>query len=490
MKKLSKNILPESWALNKISKILITSSGGTPDTTQKDFWINGTVPWLNSGGLKDNIIDKPTGFITQLGLSNSSAKLFPKNSVVIALTGSNTGKVGLLNIECSTNQSVVGIFPNKLLHHKFIFYYFIAIKNQLVSQAVGSAQTHINKRIIDETLIPIPPLEHQNRIVQILDDASQKIQQIDLEAKKIELLENQAFKSFIFKNGEFYPSTQLKDFCTLSTEKIGNKWKGKRLIGVSNTTGITDLRISGKKSFENYKIVKPGCFIYNPMRVDIGSIAIWNGNEIALTSPDYVVFSTAENISPLLLLKFLKSQFGLSQINNNTQGSVRSRLYFKNLAELNFPFAGEKNQKKAELILHEFRHMKEESSKILNGLKIILENTFERVFIGDLTTKLDYVDTGYSLAEKMTIEKMNSIEFSKTKVFKSNKMKKTINKINVSKYIKDVFEGGRFTFEDLYNRSAMDYETLKSDLYHLIDKEIELDFDKIEEKMYFKTRSK
>ncbi|MBL7883492.1 MAG: restriction endonuclease subunit S [Bacteroidia bacterium] len=490
MRKISKNKLPDSWVVSKVGEVFKTSSGGTPNTSRKDFWQNGTIPWINSGALKDDIINEPTTLITELGLANSSAKVFPINTVVIALTGSTTGKVGLLNIASSTNQSVVGIYPSKYLNYKFLFYYFISIRSKIFAQAIGSAQPHINKGIIDDTIIPIPPIEHQKIVVDILNEVSEKIENIIKRSKEIEALEDEAFKNYIYNDDELFPEVKLGSYCISRSERIGNAWKGKRLIGVSKDTGIIDLRIAGRESFEKYKIVMPGDFIYNPMRVDIGSIAIYEGKDIALTSPDYVVFSIEHTLSPLLLLKFLKSNSGLSQINNNTQGSVRSRLYFKNLSEMNFPFSGQSSQEKAQTVLEGFKKMKEESLKIQNELKNISEETFGRAFNGELLKNEPFKESGKMVVEKMKIEKKNYTngEHTLEKKEKINKMKKTKSKVNILDFITKVFGNEKFTFDKLYNKSGIEYETLKADLYLLIDKNIVLEFDINKETMYLKLK--
>ncbi|WES99721.1 restriction endonuclease subunit S [Chryseobacterium arthrosphaerae] len=162
------NSLPKSWVNIKISDFASTSSGGTPKTNVKEYW-DGNIPWINSGMLKDNVIKDYSKLITERGLKESSAKLFPNKTVVIALTGATTGKVGILDIETSTNQSVTGIFPNVLYESKYLFYYLISIRNKILENALGTAQPHINKAIVDNTIIPFPPLSEQKRIVAKLD---------------------------------------------------------------------------------------------------------------------------------------------------------------------------------------------------------------------------------------------------------------------------------------------------------------------------------
>lgn len=190
--------LPEGWTIAKISEVAFTASGGTPSTTKREYWDNGKVPWINSGMLKDNLISAPSHFITELGLKNSSAKLFPKNTVVIALTGANVGKVGILNFECSANQSVTGLYPSNNTNAKYLFYFLLSARSSIVSMAIGSAQPHINKGIVDNLHVPIAPLAEQRRIVAKLDDLMKRIDRTRSRLERIPELIKRFRQSILF----------------------------------------------------------------------------------------------------------------------------------------------------------------------------------------------------------------------------------------------------------------------------------------------------
>jgi type I restriction enzyme S subunit len=188
---------------------------------------------------------------------------------------------------------------------------------------------------------------------------------------------------------EFYRREKIGQFLEEATDRIGVNWNGLRLIGVSAKEGITDLRIGQKESFEKYKIVKPGDFIYNTMRVNIGSIAIYDGTENALTSPDYVVFRVSKYLSPRLLINFLKSDQGLLEIGANTKGSVRARLYFKALSEIRMPIAPIETQNFAENFLKGFiitlNTLKKLNKTTLNELS---QSILAKAFKGELVEQL------------------------------------------------------------------------------------------------------
>ncbi|MFA6072320.1 MAG: hypothetical protein WC810_27475, partial [Janthinobacterium sp.] len=178
---------------------------------------------------------------------------------------------------------------------------------------------------------------------------------------------------------------KLSKYLKESTERIGASWVQARKIGVSAKRGIIDLDAGQKQSFENYKIVRQGDFIYNMMRANIGSIALYEGSELAITSPDYVVFKITEYLSAKLLLSFLKSPIGLMEINANTKGSVRSRLYFKSLCNINYAIAPKAIQKQAEHIISWFsKSLDKYQSTVDSDLNKLSAGLLEKAINGEL----------------------------------------------------------------------------------------------------------
>ncbi len=198
-KLLDDNTSETNWACFSISELAITKSGGTPSRARPEFWKDGTIPWIGSGALKDRVIDKPDEFITQLGLDSSSAKVFPKDTVVIALTGATTGKVGILGFPCSTNQSVTGIFPSERLIPKYLFLYLRSIRPYVLKKTVGSAQPHINKGIVDDLQIRLPTLPEQKRIVAKVDELMALCDRLEAQLKERDVKQASLAKAALAK---------------------------------------------------------------------------------------------------------------------------------------------------------------------------------------------------------------------------------------------------------------------------------------------------
>ena len=202
------------WEEKKLKEISKTGAGGTPLKANKDYYEDGAVPWLLSGEVSQGEIFMAKNFITEKGLKNSSAKLFPSNTVLIAMYGATAGEVGILKFEAATNQAVCGILPDKNFIPEFLYYKFLSSKTALVLQAVGGAQPNISQVKIKNTLVPIISLEQQQNIVNQLDSLRAETRRLEtLYQKKINALD-ELKKSLLQKafEGELYDdeATKLK----------------------------------------------------------------------------------------------------------------------------------------------------------------------------------------------------------------------------------------------------------------------------------------
>ncbi|HEV2315552.1 MAG TPA: restriction endonuclease subunit S [Candidatus Acidoferrales bacterium] len=160
--------IPDGWAIEKVGNRFITVLGGTPSRSKPEFWEGGTIPWINSGEVNKLRVIEPCEFITSDALSKSSAKLMPKRATVVAITGATLGQVSLLEIESSANQSVVGIYDHEGNYAQYLYLTFTAIIEAIIKHASGGAQQHINKEIVNETKIVVPPMAVMNRFNEIV----------------------------------------------------------------------------------------------------------------------------------------------------------------------------------------------------------------------------------------------------------------------------------------------------------------------------------
>jgi type I restriction enzyme S subunit len=159
----------QGWRIAKISDFAKTTSGGTPSRANPEFY-TGNIPWIKSGDLNDGNVSEATEFITEEALKSSSAKLFPAGTLMIALYGATIGKLGILTIEAATNQAVCGIFVPEGVETKYLFYFLLKHRRELIKQGAGGAQPNISQGIIRDIEVPLPPLPEQRRVVARIEE--------------------------------------------------------------------------------------------------------------------------------------------------------------------------------------------------------------------------------------------------------------------------------------------------------------------------------
>ena len=159
--------IPDSWEWVRLGNIGNWGAGATPSRTNPEYY-GGNIPWLKTGDLTDSYIDAIPETITELALEKTSVRLNPAGSVLIAMYGATIGKLGILSIAATTNQACCACFPLGGLDNKYLFYFLMAQKPLFIKQGEGGAQPNISKEKIVSTLMPVPPLEEQRRIVVML----------------------------------------------------------------------------------------------------------------------------------------------------------------------------------------------------------------------------------------------------------------------------------------------------------------------------------
>ena len=159
--------IPDSWEWVRLGNIGDWGAGATPSRTHPEYY-GGNIPWLKTGDLTDSYIDAIPETITELALEKTSVRLNPAGSVLIAMYGATIGKLGILNIAATTNQACCACLPLGGLDNKYLFYFLMAQKPLFIKQGEGGAQPNISKEKIVSTLMPVPPLEEQRRIVVML----------------------------------------------------------------------------------------------------------------------------------------------------------------------------------------------------------------------------------------------------------------------------------------------------------------------------------
>ena len=156
--------LPKGWGWTTLGEIGNWQSGATPSRLRKDYY-GGNIPWLKTGDLNDGYISDIPEYITETALKETSVKLNPKDSVLIAMYGATIGKVGILSFPATTNQACCAC-TDYLVKKMYLFYFLLANRENFIAMGGGGAQPNISKEKIVSTLIPLPPMQEQIRIVE------------------------------------------------------------------------------------------------------------------------------------------------------------------------------------------------------------------------------------------------------------------------------------------------------------------------------------
>ena len=161
--------LPQGWCSTNLGTVGVWQSGGTPSRSNISYY-GGGIPWLKTCDLNDGLITNIPESITEEAVANSSAKINPIGSVLIAMYGATIGKLGILTLPATTNQACCACIEFYGVTQLFLFYFLLSQKRVFISKGGGGAQPNISKEIIINTAIHLPPIAEQHRIVQKIEE--------------------------------------------------------------------------------------------------------------------------------------------------------------------------------------------------------------------------------------------------------------------------------------------------------------------------------
>ena len=180
-----KREIPEGWGVEKLGDIAQTGSGGTPKSTNSSYYTDGEVPWINSGELSQTVITSTSNFITEEGLKNSNAKLFPSGTILVAMYGATAGKVSFLAFEASTNQAICAVMLSDVRMRYYLKNVIEDLYQYLVNLSTGSARDNLSQDIIKNIKVVIPSNEildryyhFSNNIIKELTKKQQENEQL------------------------------------------------------------------------------------------------------------------------------------------------------------------------------------------------------------------------------------------------------------------------------------------------------------------------
>lgn len=189
--------LPQGWQWVRLGDIGDWGAGSTPNRARTDYYFNGTIPWLKTGDLNDSFITEIPEKITELALEQTSVKIKPIGSLLIAMYGATIGKLGILTIPATTNQACCACIAFQEIETKFLFYYLLSERNNLRKRGDGGAQPNISREKIIAYLLPLPPLAEQKRIVTNVDKLMQICEELEIKNSIAQKSSSELFQSIL-----------------------------------------------------------------------------------------------------------------------------------------------------------------------------------------------------------------------------------------------------------------------------------------------------
>ena len=331
-------------------------AGGTPASTKEEYY-NGTIPWLRSGEINFNGIDKTEKTITELGFSKSSARWVRKNSVLLAMTGATVARSAVNNIELTANQSVCALETNEsIINYKYL-YYCLANKYEALKNQGQGVLSSLNLTTIKKIEIPIPPLSVQQEIVRVLDKFTQ------LEAELEAELDCRKRQYKYYRDMLLTSDENQVEWKTLG--EVGKVRMCKRILKhqTSHIGEIPFYKIGtfgkqpdafiSKEIFteykEKYNYPKKGEILISASGT-IGRTVVFDGEDAYFQDSNIVWI---ENDEREVLNKFLFYYYKVVNWNISEGGTIK-RLYNDNLSKIKIPIPPIEEQERISGILDKF----------------------------------------------------------------------------------------------------------------------------------------
>ena len=236
--------IPASWEMRKVSRSFrLISSGTTPSVADSAFHDEGSVPWVNTGDLNDDIVTTTAKKLTKQAVqTHSPLRVYSPGTLLVAMYGATIGKVGILGVDACTNQACCALSDPKDLDTRFVYYWFLDNRRNLVALGYGGGQPNINQDLIRSLRVQAPRVAAQGQIAAYLDEATAQLNRLmALRWRQMELLREQQAEviQHVATRG-LNPHVVMKDSIIPWLDQIPKHWQELRIaIAVTkNTNGF------------------------------------------------------------------------------------------------------------------------------------------------------------------------------------------------------------------------------------------------------------
>ena len=491
--------LPENWCWTRMQEIAQWGSGGTPSRKVSEYY-NGDISWVKTGELNDDYIFETEEHITQEAISHSSAKIYPTDTVVIAMYGATIGKVGILGIPAATNQACACAIVKPSTDYKYLFYYAQSQKDDFIKKGKGGAQPNISQEIIKFHQFPLPPLPEQQRIVDRieslfakLDEAKEKAQAVvdSFETRRAAIL-HKAFTGELTAKWREEHGVGMDSWRWIPLKKSGSwygggtpsmsrseYWENGTLLWVTAKDMKSDLiedtlmhtnMFGVENSSANYiaqpavlfvmrsgilRRTFPVCMVKKPFTVNQDIKALVPTDNIDL---EYLFWGCKAN-EKRILESCMK--------NGTTVESINSAA----LRDFEIPIAGSNEQIEIVRILDAFfakeQQTKEAAEKVLDQIELMKKSILARAFRGELRTNDPSEESAVELIKQIKQDSLGKISGD---TLEKKRVKKKVEVGLVAKSIMQALSAGaKLTPENLKAETALPIDDFYDQLKILIN---------------------
>lgn len=314
-------------------------SGGTPSKQAESYW-HGDTPWVSAKDLKSFYINSSIDTLSELG--RDAASIIPRGAILILVRGMTLFKsipICIASRDLAINQDIKGIVAHSNVIPEYLAYSLLAKESELLAmvEAAGHGTGRLDTDALKDLRIQLPETEEQKTIANTIatwDTAIQKTEKLIVaKSKKLS-----CSREHLLGNSDFIDRIHLGDVSTELTARNGKLYGREAIMAVTKQSGLRPMREETiAANIERYKRVPPHAFAYNPMRLNIGSIAMSRFDHEVLVSPDYVVFACDQSqLIPAYLDHLRHSNAWRNHFELAGNGSVRVRIYYNDLRSFRF----------------------------------------------------------------------------------------------------------------------------------------------------------
>lgn len=417
--------IPGNWIWTRMENVASWGSGGTPSRRVQEYYI-GNIPWIKTGELNNGYVYDTEEYISEEALVKSSAKLFPVNTVMVAMYGATIGKVAIMGVPATTNQACACAVSNNAMNYRYLFYYISSQQEAFIELGKGGAQPNISQEVIKNHFIPLPPITEQYRIVDRIDSLFVKLDQAkgliqdvldSFESRKAAIL-HKAFCGDLTKTWREENSMVMGDWedCTLddyvifskekydpSTEVISMPYvglehfdKNRGIIGMGNSEDIRSLKT----------VFRTGDILYGKLRPYLNKhdIATFEG----ICSTDILAMRT-NNISTARYINYLLDTSSFMDYSvTNSQGINLPRVSEKVISKYRFKVPSIMEQTEIVSILDDIIDKEMNAYQmydLVDRIDLMKKSILARAFRGELGTNVPHEDNAITLLKAVLGER-------------------------------------------------------------------------------------